>query len=185
VPGVSWELDPWREPIGAGFAAPSWVEMIVRPDRAEDPTVTARIEIRAGRPQLVALAVKAADRGRELRTSDLRQINVDALVVNVLAEWAERPVEVAPGVWGSKPLTQQEAEAAWHQVQRARSVSKPRHTDARLEEAARVYRDNIGEAPTEAVKRHFRVAHSTASDYVRAARDRGFLPETRQGKAKA
>ncbi len=185
MPGGS-KADAWHEPIGAGFTAPRWVEMTVAPNHAEDPTVTARIEIRAGRPQLVALAVKAAARGRELRPWDLRQINVDRLVVNVLAEWAERPVEVAPGVWeGGKPLTPQEAEEAWEQVRRARSVSKPRHTDARLEEAARVYRDNIGEAPTEAVSRHFRVAHSTASDYVRAARDRGFLPETKQGKAKA
>lgn len=67
-------------------------------------------------------------------------------------------------MWKSMRLTEAEAEQAWRAVNRARSASKPRHTDARLREAAQVYRAHLGRAPTEAVPLHFQVAHSTAAD---------------------
>jgi transposase len=47
-------------------------------------------------------------------------------------------------------------------------------TDATLDEVANVYREHAGGgAPTKAVAEHFAVADSTASLYLRRARDAG------------
>ena len=54
-----------------------------------------------------------------------------------------------------------------------------------LEEVADVYRANIDHAPTEAVARTFGVRSRMASNYVQRARERGFLPPTKQGKKQA
>lgn len=64
-------------------------------------------------------------------------------------------------------------------------IGKRRITGAFLEQVAEVYRNNIDHAPTEAVSRTFGVKHRMATDYVKQARDRGLLPSTRQGRARA
>jgi hypothetical protein len=77
------------------------------------------------------------------------------------------------------------ARAAREFVITRRSGQKRRITGDFLRQVAEVYRTNIGHAPTEAVARTFGVKHRQATDYVRQARDRGFLPPTKQGRAKA
>ena len=53
-----------------------------------------------------------------------------------------------------------------------------------LRQVAEVYRANFDKAPAEAVARTFRVKPRMAHEYVRRARERGFLPPTTQGKKK-
>lgn len=57
--------------------------------------------------------------------------------------------------------------------------------DELLSQVAEVYRSNFDRAPAEAVARTFSVKARMAHEYVRRARERGFLPPTTQGKKKA
>ncbi len=54
-----------------------------------------------------------------------------------------------------------------------------------LRQVAEIYRANFDSAPTEAVARTFGVKQRMAHEYVRRARERGFLPPTTQGKKRA
>jgi hypothetical protein len=61
-----------------------------------------------------------------------------------------------------------------------------RHVNAELlRQVAEVYRANFDKAPAEAVARIFGVKQRMAHEYVRRARERGFLRPTTQGKKKA
>ena len=53
-----------------------------------------------------------------------------------------------------------------------------------LKRVAEVYRANFDHAPTQAVARTFGVGPRMASTYVQKARERGYLPPTKQGKKK-
>jgi hypothetical protein len=57
--------------------------------------------------------------------------------------------------------------------------------DGELERVAAVYRDNIDNRPVEAVQEALKLARRTADRRIKAARDRGFLPQTTQGRKKA
>jgi len=56
-------------------------------------------------------------------------------------------------------------------------------TDDFLRKVAEVYRANVENGPTKAVEEQFKVSHRTAGDYVRRARERGFLGRATRGKA--
>lgn len=60
-----------------------------------------------------------------------------------------------------------------------------RITDELLREVARIYRENFKFAPTVAVAQTFDVKPRMAHEYVRRARERGFLPPTTQGRKAA
>jgi hypothetical protein len=60
-----------------------------------------------------------------------------------------------------------------------------RHVNAELlRQVAEVYRANFDNAPAEAIARTFGVKPRMAHEYVRRARERGFLPPDTQGKKK-
>ena len=60
-----------------------------------------------------------------------------------------------------------------------------RHVNAELlRQVAEVYRAKFDKAPADAVARTFGVKPRMAHEYVRRARERGFLPPTTQGKKK-
>ena len=69
-------------------------------------------------------------------------------------------------------------------VRRARKGGR-KVTSAFLERVAEVYRNNVGNKPTEAVAVAFGIKHSTAAEYVRRARaaPHHYLPPTTRGKA--
>jgi len=46
-----------------------------------------------------------------------------------------------------------------------------------------VYRANVNDRPTEAVAEHFGRQHRTATQYIKRARERGFLGPAIKGKA--
>ena len=65
----------------------------------------------------------------------------------------------------------------------ARASRKVKITDALLREVASVYRANVNDRPTEAVAEHFGRQHRTATQYIKRARERGFLGPAIKGKA--
>jgi len=67
-------------------------------------------------------------------------------------------------------------------IQHARSAARRTVTDELLRQVAEVYRANLKDRPGEAVRAAFWVHPRTAARYIRAARDKGFLPDTTRGK---
>jgi hypothetical protein len=58
-------------------------------------------------------------------------------------------------------------------------------TPAFLARVADIYRANLADGPTRAVRATFMVSERTASDYVQRARRAGLLPPTTPGKKQA
>ena len=68
-------------------------------------------------------------------------------------------------------------------VARARARSRRKVTDEVLRQVADVYRANVNDRPTQAVRERFGMPRSTAALYVRRARDAGHLGAALNGKA--
>lgn|GEM_PF-2193256 len=170
---------------------PEWVnfKFVNGPDM---PTNIGRIEIRDGVPQCVKLALIAGPADREIRQTDLRSIEINSLVTDLMAAFsihvdqADPKLTVfrsgLPGADGPGPTFA----AARRFMERQRRGPGTRDiTPAVLQRVAEVYRANIDRAPTEAVAKAFGVKSRMASTYVQKARERGYLPPTKQGKKQA
>ncbi|MGH3669589.1 MAG: DUF6214 family protein [Pseudonocardiaceae bacterium] len=138
------------------------------------PDVTARFEVRDGRPECVEVHVVAKPDGRGIRSADMAMFNMDNLTVAVFAELATDLLE-----------TEAEQRRAFRGVSEARSARRPTVTRTDLEEVARVYRAHVDASPTLAVEKLFGYSPRTAARLVAQARDAGLLPATTPGKRKA
>lgn len=155
--------------------------------------VRLQIEVnRFGDAVCTRLEVEPQTRGGRVMRSDLQQLPVSRLVTNaaVLAAsspMAGRPEKVPgkPGITKVVPLTADEAEQTTELLHRREPRRGLPITDEHLDEVAKVYRDALGAGarPTKAVMAAFHAKRPTASKWVRAARDRGFLGPAIPGKA--
>ena len=150
-----------------------------------DPDVTVRLAVRDGRPQVIDAHFTAKPDGRQLRTSDLTLLSLDALAVQTFARFAERshydpetntteltPVTDERGFW-----------AAVNDVDAAVKAPRRGVTAAELEQVARVYRDNVTGRPLEAVRVTLGyTSDRTAARRVQQARRAGLLPATTPGR---
>jgi hypothetical protein len=118
-----------------------------------DPDMTAEVEVRDGRPELVSLTFKASkDRG--LRTADLSRINVDRMV---------RTAYEQVGVLFRRQFGATADRARKRRPGRPSKLADPGF----LAEVERVYRE-ADRAPVQAVKEAFGVSRRQASTYVAA-----------------
>jgi hypothetical protein len=160
-------------------AAVAWVLTGV----GRSPSVRAEFEMRKGVPVCLSVSVTATPKGRPVTTADLESLpglerkGVDAFKalgnrVFDDEEWREgRNLHRGEEIWSPDP---RELGAA---------LRKPPDDD--LERVATVYRDNIDSRPVQAVQMTFRFSRSTADRRIKAARERGFLPQTKKGQKKA
>ena len=163
---------------------PEWLEVVLF--GFDEPDTSCRIELRDSVPRLVQFGFKSSPEAREIMPKDLREVDLysvidelyTALVIRVDHE--ERLVMIADPKEDDNWLRREVREFLTD-----RRAGKRRITGDFLGQVARVYRDNIDHAPTAAVSRTFGVKHRQATDYVKQARDRGLLPPTKQGRAKA
>lgn len=153
---------------------------------AATPTTIARAVVRDGVPRVVSLTFESREGEGEVRQSHLRATQLDALLdlvagfsVRVTEATDDRGLPVVEIGVSDDGDPRPEAVAA---VRGARGNRKV--TDALLREVAEVYRSNM-DAPTKAVRERYFVSERMASKYVQAARARGFLPPTTQGKKQA
>lgn len=164
---------------------PSWVELEV--DGGEEPDFRCRIELRDDAPRMVELGWRARENQKEIRQKHLREVEVAELVNMVYGPWV---VELR-GVWRDKPGMALPTKIDSEQMRVIRRLlydlrTGRRHIDSELlRQVADVYRANFASAPAQAVARAFGVKQRMAHEYVRRARERGFLPPTTQGKKKA
>lgn len=185
---VAFDMD--ETPLAEGQWSPSarmlpaWVEFEL--DGRDEPDFYCRIELRDDVPRVVELGWRARENQSEIRQKHLRAVEVAALVNEVYGMWA---VELRD-VWRDRDGMVLPAEIGTEQHRVIRGFlydlrAGRRHVDAELlRQVADVYRANFDRAPAEAVARTFGVKQRMAHEYVRRARERGFLPPTTQGKKK-
>lgn len=174
---------------------PEWVNFklaLTRTHVAGEPWMLGRVAVREGVPQCVSLVFTSGREGREIRQSDLRSVEINMLVIDLMAALSiqvdqSNPDETIfrgglPGVEGPGEVFT----AARRFMERRRRKPGLRDiTPQLLERVAETYRANINHAPTEAVAKTFGVKQRMASTYVQRARTAGYLPATKQGKKQA
>jgi hypothetical protein len=163
---------------------PTWVEFDLYGH--DEPDFHCRIELRDDVPRLVELGWRASENQKEIRQKHLRATEVADIVNTVYRTW----VAEVRDVWSDKhgigipTIGDEQIRIIRNLVDDLRAGR--RHINAELlRQVAEVYRANIDKAPAEAVARTFGVKQRMAHEYVRRARERGFLPPTTQGKKKA
>ena len=188
VSGEYMAIDEHGAPLGEGQWMPSprmlptWIEFEL--DGHDEPDFHCRVEIRDDVPRLVELGWRASENQSEIRQKHLRATEVAAIVNAVYGTWVveirnDEGISNMPDFDGLSEQNQL-IRNLLHDLRAGR-----RHVNAELlRQVAEVYRANFDKAPAEAVARTFGVKPRMAHEYVRRARQRGFLPPTTQGKKK-
>ncbi|SBS73712.1 hypothetical protein MHPYR_180007 [uncultured Mycobacterium sp.] len=164
---------------------PTWVEFDLF--GRDEPDLHCRVELRDGVPKLVELSYRANESQSEIRQKHLRETELASLVNTVYRNWIREVRDVwrdHSGGFGV-PAVGEEQDRILRNVVYDMKAGR-RHINAELlSQVAEVYRDNFDHAPAEAVARVFGVRPRMAHEYIKRARERGFLPPTTQGKKKA
>lgn len=140
------------------------------------PSLRVVFEIREGRPFCSGVHFEASARGRSIRTGDLTALpSLERLAEEAFAELAVRAEAENPfGAFIGDDTARRRS---------ARTDVRDRG-DAELKEVARVYRENVDGRPVAAVEA-LGYARRTAARRIQQAREKGYLPQTTQGKRKA
>lgn len=180
------ESNKWRLTLGeyidvANHHMPESLELEVF--GFDEPDFHVRIELRDNVPRIASVAWRAGPGSREVMQKDLAAgisawVEVLYASLVIVVDHGDRMVRV-----NTDPDS--DFQRAVRNFLEERRTGKRRITGDFLRQVAAVYRQNIDHAPTEAVSRTFGVKHRQATDYVKQARDRGFLPPTKQGRAQA
>jgi hypothetical protein len=158
---VAWETDP----IG------------------RSPIVRAEFVMVQGRPSCVSVRIESTPKGRPITTADLESLpGLDRKGLDAFKALAHQIIDDEDWTAG---LNLHRRSEIWHSDPRAVSESLKSRPDQELKSVAQIYRENVNGRPVEAVQEHFGFARRTADRRIRAARDRGFLPQTTQGKKQA
>ena len=134
-------------------------------------------------PRVMALQAIQRAPEREVRSADLRRIRVEDALEQAWLHVTFQPAIVAPS--GASPADllpiRHDPDDRRRTYRGLRSQNRRKITDTTHAEVARVYAEGlVTGAPTRAVRQHFDIAESTASLYVKRARDAGALPPVRQ-----
>jgi hypothetical protein len=195
--GVTIRVSSEYEVIGDRYL-PTWLELTI--DGHDGPNLFRRMEIRDGRPEVVAMSWWSNPGQREIKqrdlrdTSDLRNASVGWLLDELYPAFVMRldrdnnRVELAVGsaemaARGEDPQGFYDARKFVDQLRTG--PGNRVITSELLKSVAEIYRRNIDHAPTQAVARAFGVKSRMASTYVDRARRAGYLPPTKQGKKKS
>lgn len=119
-----------------------------------------------------------------LTASELRRLGpyLAGMIEQALSMAAMTPRPSAPGkgAWGPA----RDEELSHVKKTTRRRMARRSVGDNFLKEVALVYRNNLDQQPRQAVAEAFTVAPSTATRYIKLAREKGFLgPAPRSGKA--
>jgi hypothetical protein len=165
---------PWRP----GYGLPRrWKTRLER----EGLPYLVELEFAAGDdgPQCRSIRLDARANGVPIGARDIRKVPIGECVQLAIASAAMReerhPGEIVYQFGGGHPnITEQ--------VTLARPVDE-RTKDAHLREVADIYQSHADTGkPTQAVQDAFNRPYSTAARWVMQARQRGFLPPTKQGR---
>ncbi|WP_068179710.1 hypothetical protein [Mycobacterium sp. UM_CSW] len=189
--GITLRCSGEYEQTGDRFF-PVWLEVTI--EGHDGPNLFRRIEVRDGRPEIVAMGWWSRPGQREVMQKDLRNARVasflDELYPAFVLRIDPKAKKVIPAVGSQEMAARGEDPPAFYAARKFvdQLRSGPEHraiTPELLKSVADVYRRNIHHAPTQAVARTFGVKSRMASTYVDRARQAGYLPKTKQGKKMA
>jgi hypothetical protein len=128
-------------------------------------------------PRITAFHVIQRERSREVRSTDLRHIRLEEALqeawLKVTVRTVYRNTRVSPPVLVFQQITDHDIRKTLHGL---RSKNRRKITPTVDREVAEIWQADTTGAPTKAVADHFGLAPSTASLYVKRARDAGLLP---------
>lgn len=184
IEGDNWfiAVSEGHERIGNHWM-PLWLEVGFQ--NPGEPIFFGRVELRDGVPRTVEFRIKAMPDSREIMQKDLREAEVNAAIHGLYSAFVISQDDEKKEVYTHIDEDGEISLEIQHFIEGLRTPGKRRVDTALLKDVARVYRENVDHAPTQAVARVFGVKHRQASNYVSDARKRGFLPPTKQGRAKA
>ncbi|WP_156409849.1 hypothetical protein [Nocardioides sp. Soil796] len=153
-----------------------WVSRVIDvnfPSSEGQPALSMTIDASTGVPRCTRLAIAAVDGGREVRTTDIRAVQVQDWIEAIVPAFLH---EATPG--GFTINAKDEAKVA-EEVKRLREVRRADRrsiNDDLLRRVAETYKSDPAR-PANAVKRAFQVSPRTAFRYIQLARDEGHLPK--------
>jgi hypothetical protein len=160
-------------PLGMAMV-PKWFTVHLVDMENRGPDIDLTFEVRNGRHECRDVRVSSRV-GREVTAADLCGVRIDdalEMAMKVIFYTGDdEDAEIARGV------------EAMRAAREARASRRVKITDELLQEVARVYRANVNDKPTEVVAEHFGRQHRTATQYIKRARERGFLGSAIKGKA--
>lgn len=135
-------------------------------------------------PRITSFHVMTREPSREVRLADFRHVRLeDALEeawLKVTIPTVTRNKRVSPPVWVFQELTEQDKRKT---LRGLRSQNRRKITMSVHQKVAEIWLADTTGAPTKAVADHFGLAPSTASLYVKRARDAGLFPSPPQEAA--
>lgn len=172
---IEWTRSHARATI-AGVEVSEWVSQ--RRHGRGNPDMFVKVAVRDGSPQVVELSFISQRGQSEVRPKHVRDLDLEQLAKDLYAfEVVDADLDDGTAVWERANL------AADKFIGRQRLPRDYRRIDdALLREVAEVYRANFSSAPTQAVAKHFGVKDRMAATYVKKARDRNLMSQTKQGK---
>lgn len=138
-------------------------------------------------PRILAFQVIAQDPARDVQSVDLRRVRLEDALELAWTHATRWPSVVTDGLLAQEVKAELTREPSRRLLRGLRSQSRRKITGSVHAEVAQVYREHLETgAPTRAVAEHFDVQPSTASLYVKRAREAGALePRVLTRKAKA
>lgn len=169
--GGDTKIDGWEKYDGLPFPERMLVAQRATPHGrlgTEDDYIVIQytFEMRHGIPECVHLDVESQYGNRSVRAKDVQYIRIDDVLeaaLNYLTIWKR-----------TLPPSRQERRAAVGGLMRRRRTI----SEDVLREVARVYEENVEQAPTQAVSDHFDISKSAADKRVKRARDAGYITKT-------
>lgn len=149
------------------------------------PSLEIVVEMIHGVPQCRGVSVTSTTDGQEVLSRHLRDVKVEEWIatgVAMIAEQISAPSSEKELVTNDAQSSGDQVDETIRQLRAARRRPRRGATEARHREVAEVYR-GAGNAPTAEVAAHFDVAHRTAAQYVKQARDAGVLGAAIKGRA--
>jgi hypothetical protein len=188
--GITVRVSGEYEAVGDRYL-PTWLEVSI--DGHDRPNLFRRMEIRDGRPEVVAMSWWSRPGQREIKQKDLRNATVRSLLDELYPAFVmhmDRENKQLIIAVSEELATRGEDPPAFYAARRfidqlRTGPGNRAITPEFLKSVADVYRGNIDHAPTQAVADTFGVKSRMASTYVDRARRAGYLPPTKQGKKKA
>lgn len=143
------------------------------------PQADVIIDSSQGRPMCVELMVRASERGPEVRTRDIRLLNIEDVIDAVVPLFTSTEfTRHENGGVSAKIVVPDSDSENYKQARRAiRGVQRAARrvvTDDLLQRVAEAYASDASR-PALSVERTLGVSRSTAFRYIREARERGFI----------
>jgi hypothetical protein len=184
VLSTSGDQETWKQisddsEVIEGVQVPTWIEFTT--SGGAEPDRRVRVELRDGSPRVVEMSWTSQPHQSEIRQKHIRGIDPARLGTALYASVIVEKHAVADFEQLSESMRIARKFVERQREPRERRVMTPEF----LRSVAQVYRDNIDGTPTKAVAKMFNVKDRMASTYVDRARQKGYLPPTKQGQKRA